>query len=258
MKPARPKRRRERVSQSAASKRLEELRDQIRTQFRTLAKRGRSFGKRRRSRKPVVWRSVALAAARVVAIACLPFLVYVRASVFFYHSLGGAPWVAVAGGLALTLIVVAAYATWLVHGVFGKHNLARVARRVVAPIVGAWLVYSLLFLARVNAKSDDIHDWYSSLHPVLRVAVSTAIIVDRGTVITDMQRVASDYKRVGLRVNQRTRHYVQSDGWVHAVDLRTTGRSELRNRTMQLYFWAMGFSTQRHVGTADHLHVQLR
>ena len=245
------------MSQSAAAKRLEELRHQIKRQFRTLAKRG-PFAGRRRARKPIVWRSVAIGAATVLVIACLPFFVYVRASVFFYRTLGGAPWVAVAGGLVLTLIVVAAYATWLVHGVFGKQNLARLARRVVAPIVGAWLVYSLLFLARVNAKSDDIHDWYSSLHPVLRVAVSTAIIVDRNMVITDMQRVASDYKRIGRPVNPRTRHYVQSDGWVHAVDLRTNGRSELRNRTLQLYFWAMGFSTQRHVGSGDHLHLELR
>jgi hypothetical protein len=26
---------------------------------------------------------------------------------------------------------------------------------------------------------------------------------------------------------------------------------------VQLYFWSMGFSTLRHVGTADHLHVEL-
>jgi len=26
---------------------------------------------------------------------------------------------------------------------------------------------------------------------------------------------------------------------------------------VQLYFWSMGFDTKRHVGTADHLHVEL-
>jgi hypothetical protein len=73
-----------------------------------------------------------------------------------------------------------------------------------------------------------------------------------------MQRQAGDYARMGLPVNPRTRHYTQADGWVHAVDIRTRGRSEVRNRGLQFYFWAMGFSTLRHSGTADHLHVQLR
>jgi hypothetical protein len=26
---------------------------------------------------------------------------------------------------------------------------------------------------------------------------------------------------------------------------------------VQFYFWLMGFDTRRHVGTADHLHVEL-
>ena len=93
---------------------------------------------------------------------------------------------------------------------------------------------------------------------MLRVAVSTAILVEPGVVITDMQRQADDYRRMRLPVNDRTRHYVQADGWVQAIDLRTLGHGELRNRSLQLYFRAMGFSTTRHVGTADHLHVQLR
>jgi hypothetical protein len=72
-----------------------------------------------------------------------------------------------------------------------------------------------------------------------------------------MARTPADYGRMGLPVNDRTKHYVQSDGWVHAVDIRTRERNELENRSIQLYFWLMGFSTLRHVGTADHLHVQL-
>jgi hypothetical protein len=42
------------------------------------------------------------------------------------------------------------------------------------------------------------------------------------------------------------------------VDLRTAGQGAVKNRLVQLYFWMMGFRTLRHVGTADHLHVQLR
>jgi len=39
--------------------------------------------------------------------------------------------------------------------------------------------------------------------------------------------------------------------------LRTTGRGFIKNRGVQVYFWLMGFDTRRHVGTADHLHVEL-
>jgi hypothetical protein len=238
-----------------AKQRLAELRKQIKGENSARSKRTRRL---RGARRSITAKSVAIGAGRIAVVTAIPFLLYVRSSVFFYEWLGGAPWVAVAGGLALTLMVVAAYASWLVHGVFGKSEWASIARKVAAPIVGAWLLYSLLFVARVNAKSDDVREWYRDLHPVLRVAVSTAIIVDPNMVITDMQRVSGDYPRMGLPVNTRTRHYVQKDGWVHAVDLRTIGRNEARNRLLQFYFWSMGFSTTRHVGTADHLHVQLR
>ena len=53
-------------------------------------------------------------------------------------------------------------------------------------------------------------------------------------------------------------HYVQEDGYIHAVDLRTRGRGEVTNRLVQLYFWTVGLGTLRHVGTSDHLHVELR
>jgi len=62
---------------------------------------------------------------------------------------------------------------------------------------------------------------------------------------------------MGLAPNGRVLHYVQPDGYAHAADLRTTGRSELKNRLVQAYFWSMGFATLRHVGTGDHLHVEL-
>ena len=132
-----------------------------------------------------------------------------------------------------------------------------VSRWIALPIGVAWCVYAAFYLARTNAKSDVVHGYYLSVHPVLRVALSTVILVDPELVITDMARTPADYGHMGLPVNDRTKHYVQSDGWVHAVDIRTRERNEIENRAIQLYFWLMGFSTLRHVGTADHLHVQL-
>jgi hypothetical protein len=125
------------------------------------------------------------------------------------------------------------------------------------PVVFTWCVYAAFYLSRVNVKSDNVRAYYSSVDPILRIALSTIVLLDPDLVVTDMGRVPADYRRMRLPINHRTKHYRQSDGWVHAVDLRTRGRGEIRNRLVQLYFWSMGFSTLRHVGTADHLHVEL-
>ena len=132
-----------------------------------------------------------------------------------------------------------------------------VVKWAASPVVFTWCVYAAFYLSRVNVKSDDVRAYYTAVNPILRVALSTIVLVEPDLVVTDMGRVPGDYRRMGLPVNDRTKHYRQSDGWVHAVDLRTRGRGEIRNRLVQLYFWSMGFSTLRHVGTADHLHVQL-
>ncbi|HEX7939178.1 MAG TPA: hypothetical protein VF483_09325 [Gemmatimonadaceae bacterium] len=211
-----------------------------------------------RVKYPLTWKSLALSGLKIAAVVALPFFVYVRASVYFYARLNWSPWLAVGGAIVLTLGVIALYATWLAQHVVRGKRASALARTIAVPSVAAWLLYSMLFLARVNAKSENVQSYYWSLHPVLRAAVSTVMIVDPSAVVTDMQRAPADYGRMGLPVNPTTRHYVQSDGWVHAVDIRTNGRSELRNVSLQLYFWAMGFSTLRHVGTADHLHVQIR
>jgi hypothetical protein len=120
-----------------------------------------------------------------------------------------------------------------------------------------YCTYSLIYLARVNAKSAPVRAYYTSLHPLLRLALSTIILVDRDILITDSGRQPEDYARMGLPTNRRTRHYKQPDGWIHAIDLRTNGRGPIKNRGVQFYFWLMGFDTRRHVGTADHLHIEL-
>jgi hypothetical protein len=193
----------------------------------------------------------------MAAAVVLPFFVYVRASVYAYDK-GATPWAAIGFGMLLTIGVVALYGIWLSRRFHGRTRMALVARWVGIPIIVAWCLSALFYLANVNAKSDEVHGYFSSVHPILRVALATVILFDSDLVITDAARVPGDYARMGLPVNERTKHYLQRDGWVHAVDLRTRGHNEAANRLVQLYFWSMGFSTLRHVGTADHLHVQLK
>lgn len=244
------------VPRDAAAQRLDDLKKQVRAEAKQSQARSRHLAKRKS--RGFDARAIALEVLAALALVVLPFLVYVRTSVLIYNRIGGAPWVAVLGALVVTMAIVAGSATLLTRKVTRSAQTAAMVRWVAAPMAAGWLLYSLLFLASVNAKSDAVRSYYSSLHPVLRAAVSTAIILDGNAVITDLSRTAADYTRMGLPVNDRTRHYLQKDGYVHAVDIRTIGRGALRNRALQFYFWAMGFSTTRHVGTADHLHVQLR
>jgi len=206
--------------------------------------------------RPLARRALALA-GKLTVLALLPFFVLVRGSVFLYAHRGAGPWLALLGGAGGTLVVVTGYAAWISHRLAGRVNVLALARRVALPLVLAYCAYALIYLSSGNAKSDQVRSYYGSLHPLLRVALSTWMLLDNDIVITDVARGRADYATMGMRPNDGSLHYVQGDGYVHAVDLRTRGRSEVKNRLVQLYFWSAGLGTLRHVGTADHLHVEL-
>ena len=196
---------------------------------------------------------------RLLAIVALPFVVLVRGAVFFYEY-GNVPgWLALFVAALLTIGLVTLYASWLLRTLTGggRRPVLLLAKWVALPLVMFYCGFSLLYLSRVNAK-PDVRAYYRTVHPLLRLALTTWILVDDRLVVTDMRRAREDYRQMGLSVNETSLHYRQGDGWVHAVDLRTAERGWFRNRLVQLYFWGMGFNTQRHVGTADHLHVDIR
>jgi len=201
--------------------------------------------------------ALAAAALRLAVLAVLPFLVLVRVASYLYLHHHASPWLALAAGAGCTFGLVTAYGAWVSHRLTGRVRLLALARRVALPLVVAYCGYALIYLSSRNAKSDRVRSYYTSLHPLLRVALSTWILVDRDLLITDLARRPDDYAAMGLPVYDGSLHYVQPDGYVHAADLRTIGRSEVKDRLVQLYFVLMGFATLRHVGTADHLHVEL-
>ena len=198
-----------------------------------------------------------LRALFVVLALVFPFWLLVGGSVFLYRHYGVPTWLALLAGVLLTALVLLLYASWVAKRVSGKRRVPVNLTRVLFAVVGAYCLYTLIYLSSLNVKHDEIRREYRSLHPLLRVAASTFILVDSDMVITDMQRQAEDYERMGLPLYERSLHFVQDDGYAHAVDLRTIGRSKWRNFLMTGYFKAMGFRTLRHTGTADHLHVSL-
>jgi hypothetical protein len=244
--------------------RLERLKREARKEWQRMCRRTLRAAT---PRNPAEWRALAgdvgLSLAKIAVVIILPFAVLVRGSVFIYEHGTRSVWLAVLTAGILTGGVVTAYAVWIARkftrrgGPNGSALMLPLAKWVALPLVVFYCSYSLLYLASVNAKSEPVRAYYHSVHPLLRLALSTLILWDRDLLITDAGRAPDDYGRMGLQANTRSRHYKQVDGWIHAVDLRTNGRGAIKNRGVQFYFWLMGFDTLRHVGTADHLHVEL-
>ncbi|MEL6591018.1 MAG: hypothetical protein AAFP02_04435 [Bacteroidota bacterium] len=191
----------------------------------------------------------------------LPFALLIRGSIWLYESYQWNHWLALFAGFGAVFIVLLIYVVMLYDSVVGSGKVTRTSLKIksfiVFAVMAGFIGYSLINLSGANAKSEDVKQEYTSLHPYMRLAVGTFVLADQGLLVTDMSRVQEDYQKMGLKTNKNSLHYKQSDGYVHAMDLRTKGRSELRNSLTQWYFRLMGFNTLRHGGTADHLHISL-
>ncbi len=200
---------------------------------------------------------VAVVLLTVVLAVALPFVVWLRLSIALYADYGVNQWLAITCGVGAATIVIMVYVRYLAVKL-GVGRLVTLSRsRAAVVLVGAFTIWSLLFISAANVKSDEVRTTYRETHPLLRMSLAVLVVFDRGAVVTDMRRQAADYQRMGLPVNERSLHLRQADGYVHAVDLRTLRRSGVRNFFVASYFRAIGLTTIRHVGTADHLHVSL-
>ena len=201
---------------------------------------------------------VAWWALLAVVLVVLPFLLLIRGGVFACHQWELAPWLALAASATATTLLLALYALVASRRIGAGKGLTKLMTRAAALLAGAYVVYSVMFVAGGNVKSPEVRAEYTALHPLLRLGASALILADPDAVITDAGRTPDFYRRMGLPPNEASLHFEQESGFVHALDLRTVGRPEWRNRAAELAFRAMGFHTLRHVGTADHLHVSLR
>ncbi len=196
-------------------------------------------------------------AVKWIVVLSLPFFVLVRGSMFAYQSLGWGTWSSIGLGMFGTVVVFSAYASWLWRSITGEARLSRIVRPVLIAVVAGYSLYGLLYFSSANAKDPDLRDDYKSLHPLMRLAASTYFLFDRNAVVTDLERSAEDYLAMGLPINEVSLHFKLEDRYVHAMDLRTVGRSPRRNALTVAYFRIMGFRSLHHVGSADHLHVSL-
>lgn len=213
-----------------------------------------------RERRPLWSLPFRLVGAALLAagLAVLPFYCLIRGGVFAYRQWDLGTWPALmlsAFGTALVLVLYACVLGWRARA---PRYVRGLLRQLGVALAVAYVVYALVYVAAANFKSEEVRAEYATVHPLLRLAASTLILVDGEAVVTDAGRTQDDYRLMGLTPREASLHFPQETGFVHAIDLRTRGRSELWNRSVELAFWAMGFHALRHVGTADHLHVSLR
>lgn len=197
---------------------------------------------------------------KFILLITLPFILLVRGSLLVMEQNGIPAYPSLAVGAGMTIIVLFIYFSFFfgrIAGRFGSFDTVKRRAWMAFLIVGIYLFHGIFFFSAENAKTTRVSQEFKELHPILRLSISTLVHFDKKLIVTDAERKSADYASMGLTENKNSKHYKQKDGYVHAVDLRTLNRSELRNQFLNFYFKIMGFKTLRHGGTADHLHVSL-
>ena len=187
----------------------------------------------------------------------LSFFALIRGSMYAYQSMGWGTWSSIGLGMFGTIVVFSAYLAWLWRRITGESRVRQFLPRALIAVVAGYSMYGLFYLSAGNSRNPELRDYYTSLHPLMRLGASTYFLFDRNGVVTDLERTAEDYLGMGLPMNETSLHFKLGDRYVHAMDLRTTGRSAMRNRLTATYFRFMGFRSLHHVSAADHLHVSL-
>lgn len=195
---------------------------------------------------------------KIILLLSLPFICLVRGAVYLYNEQNYGSWNAILGAALITTFLLLLYMLFFYGKMTGKVGSFKRKMWLALILVLGYGLHALYFFSDKNAKHPHVQKEFTSLHPILRLSISTIIHLDDGLIMTDANRLPEDYRKMGLKSKKNSLHYRQNNGYVHAFDVRVKNRSWVRNGLLQLYFKAMGFNTLRHGGTGDHLHVSLR
>lgn len=195
---------------------------------------------------------------KIILLLSLPFICFVRGAVYLYEQQNYGSWIAIFGAAGITTFLLIIYMIFFYGSLTGKVGSLKKKLILSLILVMGYGTHALYFFSEQNAKHNSVQKEFTSLHPILRLSISTIIHLDEGLIMTDANRQPEDYRKMGLKSKKHSLHYKQKNGFVHAFDVRTKNRSWVRNGLLQLYFKAMGFNTLRHGGTGDHLHISLK
>ena len=210
---------------------------------------------RKKRVNPITWLFRSLFS--LVILILLPFLLLIRLTVYLHTAEALNIWLALGASIGATTLLLLIYGAVVQRRFTGSWNISRRKIQFFLLVVLLYSGYSLMYISGSNVKSGEVSSAYLSLHPTLRLATSTLVLIDQELIVTDMGRTPQDYIKMGLPIRENSLHYKQDSGFVEAVDIRTKGKPEWVNLLVKLYYQSMGFNTLRHVGTADHLHISV-
>jgi len=198
---------------------------------------------------------------KLILLIIIPFILLIRFAVYLHVSSNLLPWVCILGSTFVTIVLLFIYLTFL-HAYttnYASNDRFTLRRRTFISVfvVMLYVIHGIFYISSNNLKSPAVRQEIRKVHPILRLAASTLMHLDKDLLITDSNRLPEDYKKMGLKSIKNSLHYRQSTGYAHAIDLRVNDRPEWKNLLVRSYFFVMGFRTLRHLGTADHLHISL-
>jgi hypothetical protein len=197
---------------------------------------------------------------KTVLIFVLPFLALLRGSVYLHSSYELGSFLSLFGGIIMSLIVIVIYMTWSFRKItsrIGGIGAFKTRGIFAFLLIAGFCIHGLFFISGEHLKNPDLAKELRELHPIIRMAVSTWVIMDKDLIITDGSRTPEDYKRMGLKTKKNSLHYIQKDGYSYALDLRSKNRSIFANNLLRNYMRLIGLRTLRHSGTDDHIHISL-
>ena len=198
---------------------------------------------------------------KIIVILVFPFILLIRGAVEFHEQFHLSPFLSILAGISVTALLIFLYFTIFYSHFSGKlGSFKGIKLRLIAALLLTvfYATHGIFYISTGNLKNQEVREEINKVHPILRLSISTIVIIDSDLIVTDGSRIPEDYKKMGLNEKKHSLHYRQSNGYAHALDLRTNNRSEFRNVLLRNYFRLMGFRTLRHVGTADHLHISLK
>ena len=205
--------------------------------------------------------SFAVRISKIIFVLTLPFITLIRGATLVHSFFDIGAYISLVFGIGITVVVLVIYLTLIYERItnkIGDFQAFKSRAGFVIVILIGFCIQGLFFISNSHLKNDSLKAKIRYLHPIIRVAVSGLIFVDKDLIITDAGRRPEDYRKMGLPSKTTSLHYRQKDGFAYAIDLRTENRTWLRNNLLIVYFRLLGFNTIRHVGTADHLHVSLK
>jgi hypothetical protein len=123
------------------------------------------------------WRLIRWTALAIVAL-LLPFWVLILGSTIAAETLDIGPWMSLLVAAVATSSLIAIY-FWVATRRLGQRPGRWIPRLSVA-VVLAYCVYGLVFISPKHLKDPEIAETYTSLHPVIRLSLSTLVLVDAG------------------------------------------------------------------------------